>query len=119
MTGREAGDGALPDFFAVGGDVGREHARVDWASTPLGPVDRWPQSLQTSVSVMLSSKFSMWMAWGPDLTFFCNDAYRRDTLGRKYPWALGQPFRVVWHEVWHDHINHSLPLGRAVNHRSL
>ena len=35
----------------------------------------------------------MWMAWGPELTFFCNDAYRRDTLGKKYPWALG-PLRA-------------------------
>jgi len=34
------------------------------------------------------------MAWGPDLTFFCNAAYRRDTLGRKYPWALGRPAPV-------------------------
>ncbi|MEU8139826.1 SpoIIE family protein phosphatase [Streptodolium elevatio] len=44
----------------------------------------------------------MWMAWGPDLTFFCNDAYRRDTLGRKYPWALGRPARQVWAEIWDD-----------------
>ena len=94
--------GALPGLFAVGGDTGRDHARVDWASTPLGPVERWPQSLQTAVSIVLSSKFSMWMAWGPDLTFFCNDAYRRDTLGPRYPWALGKPFRVVWAEVWDD-----------------
>ena len=42
----------------------------------------------------------MWMAWGPELTFFCNDAYRRDTLGRKYPWALGRPAREVWAEIW-------------------
>ncbi|MFI1654812.1 SpoIIE family protein phosphatase [Streptomyces sp. NPDC020472] len=44
----------------------------------------------------------MWMAWGPELTFFCNSAYRRDTLGRKYPWALGRPVREVWAEVWED-----------------
>ena len=42
-------------------------------------------------SILLSSRFPMWMAWGPELTFFCNAAYRRDTLGRKYPWALGRP----------------------------
>ena len=42
----------------------------------------------------------MWMAWGPELTFLCNDAYRRDTLGRKYPWALGRPAREVWAEIW-------------------
>ncbi|MGW4697302.1 SpoIIE family protein phosphatase [Kitasatospora cineracea] len=44
----------------------------------------------------------MWMAWGPELTFFCNDAYRRDTLGQRYPWALGHPFREVWPEIWDD-----------------
>nr|WP_234343538.1 SpoIIE family protein phosphatase [Streptomyces sp. NRRL F-5123] len=44
----------------------------------------------------------MWMAWGPELTFFCNAAYRHDTLGRKYPWALGRPASQVWAEVWDD-----------------
>ncbi|MEU1054180.1 SpoIIE family protein phosphatase [Streptomyces sp. NPDC005876] len=44
----------------------------------------------------------MWMAWGPDLTFFCNAAYRRDTLGQKYPWALGRPAGEVWAEIWDD-----------------
>ncbi|WP_240529619.1 SpoIIE family protein phosphatase [Streptomyces mangrovisoli] len=44
----------------------------------------------------------MWLAWGPELTFFCNAAYRRNTLGRKYPWALGRPFPEVWAEVWAD-----------------
>lgn len=90
------------DIFASGGDVGRDHARVNWADSPLGPPEHWPQSLQTAVSILLSSRFPMWMAWGPELTFFCNDAYRRDTLGRKYPWALGRPARVVWAEIWDD-----------------
>ena len=44
----------------------------------------------------------MWMAWGPELTFFCNDTYRRDTLGAKYPWALGRPAVEVWAEIWSD-----------------
>ncbi|MCV7348335.1 SpoIIE family protein phosphatase [Mycolicibacterium rhodesiae] len=82
--------------------VGRDLAAVDWASTPLGPSADWPQSLRTAVSIVLSSRFSMWMAWGPELTFFCNDAYRRDTLGRKYPWALGRPASEVWAEIWDD-----------------
>ncbi|WP_311922706.1 SpoIIE family protein phosphatase [Microbispora sp. H10836] len=88
--------------FAVDDEVGRDLALVDWAATPLGPPDEWPQSLQTAVSILLSSRFSMWMAWGPDLTFFCNAAYRRDTLGRKYPWALGRPASEVWAEIWGD-----------------
>jgi PAS domain S-box-containing protein len=58
----------------------------------------------------------MWMAWGPELTFFCNAAYRRDTLGRKYPWALGKPARKVWAEIWDDigpRIDRVLSSGQA------
>jgi hypothetical protein len=32
---------------------------VDWGSTPLGPVSQWPQSLRTSVSIMLESRLAM------------------------------------------------------------
>lgn len=92
-----------PDaIFGADGEVGRDLGRVDWAATPLGPPAGWPQSLRTAVSILLSSRFSMWMAWGPELTFFCNSAYRRDTLGQKYPWALGRPAREVWAEIWDD-----------------
>src|SRR5882757_7952275 len=88
--------------FRADQEIGRDLSAVDWMSTPLGPVDGWPQSLRTAVDILLSSRFSMWMAWGPELTFFCNAAYRRDTLGRKYPWALGRPAREVWAEIWND-----------------
>jgi PAS domain S-box-containing protein len=88
--------------FSADREVGPDLARVDWGSTPLGPPRHWPQSLQTAVGILLSSRFPMWMAWGPDLTFFCNAAYRRDTLGRKYPWALGRPAHEVWAEIWND-----------------
>jgi PAS domain S-box-containing protein len=80
--------------------LGRDLAGVDWEATPLGRPAAWPQSLHTTVRTMLGSRFAMWMAWGPDLTFFCNDAYRRATLGSKYPWALGRPAREVWAEIW-------------------
>ncbi|WP_185294127.1 SpoIIE family protein phosphatase [Mycolicibacterium litorale] len=89
-------------LFGADLEVGRHLAEVDWAATALGPTATWPQSLRTAVSILLSSRFPMWMAWGPDLTFFCNDAYRRDTLGRKYPWALGRPASEVWAEIWPD-----------------
>ncbi|WP_030340842.1 SpoIIE family protein phosphatase [Streptomyces sp. NRRL S-1022] len=90
------------DVFAADREVGEDLADVDWAATPLGPPREWPQSLQTAVSILLSSRFPMWMAWGGQLTFFCNAAYRRDTLGRKYPWALGRPANEVWAEIWDD-----------------
>ncbi|GAA0251746.1 SpoIIE family protein phosphatase [Saccharothrix mutabilis subsp. mutabilis] len=93
---------APADLFAVDGEVGPDLARVDWAATALGHPSGWPQSLRTAVSILLSSRFSMWLAWGPELTFFCNAAYRRDTLGRKYPWALGRSASEVWAEIWAD-----------------
>ncbi|WP_327167264.1 SpoIIE family protein phosphatase [Streptomyces subrutilus] len=108
MTRSEGGDPAAraavgAEVFTADETVGRDLALVDWAATsPLGDPEGWPQSLKTTVSILLSSKFSMWMAWGPELTFFCNDAYRRDTLGRKYPWALGRPASEVWAEIWSD-----------------
>jgi hypothetical protein len=54
----------------------------DWSETPLGSPETWPQSLKIVVRIMLTSRYAMWMAWGPQLIFFCNDAYR-PTLGVK------------------------------------
>ncbi|HET8980596.1 MAG TPA: SpoIIE family protein phosphatase [Solirubrobacteraceae bacterium] len=90
----------VPEFLGRGGQVGRDLLNVDWAATPLGPIENWPRSLSTVVRVLLTSRFAMWMAYGPELTFLCNDAYRRDTLGTKYPWALGRPAEEVWAEIW-------------------
>lgn len=91
-------------------------AATDWANTPLGAVDKWPQSLRTMVGVLLTSRFAMWMGWGADLTFFYNDAYRAQTLGAKHPWALGRPSREVWAEIWPDigpRIDRVLTTGHA------
>lgn len=74
----------------------------DWGKTPLGPIGEWPQSLKTVVRIMLDSRYAMWMGWGKELTFFYNDAYARDTLGKKHPWALGRPANQVWAEIWAD-----------------
>jgi signal transduction histidine kinase/CheY-like chemotaxis protein len=100
---RSAGSaGAVDPLFAGGGQLGRVMAAWDWASTPLGPSPRWPTSLRSVVQILLTSRFSMWMGWGPDLCFFYNDAYQRDTLRAKHPWALGRPAREVWAEIWDD-----------------
>jgi signal transduction histidine kinase len=74
----------------------------DWSATPLGHVAAWPDSLKAAVRILVTSRFPMWMAWGPKLTFLYNDAYARVTLGKKHPWALGRPAPAVWHEVWDE-----------------
>ena len=75
---------------------------MDWSTTPLGPAEEWPLALRSIVRVLLTSRYAMWMGWGPELTFLYNDAYRVQTLGAKHPWALGRPSREVWSEIWPD-----------------
>jgi signal transduction histidine kinase/DNA-binding response OmpR family regulator len=102
VSGERLGALNIAEALRDAGDVGRDLLHVDWSATPLGAPESWPRSLSTIARVVVSSRFSMWMAWGPELTFFCNEAYRRDTLGTKYPWALGRPAREVWAEIWDD-----------------
>lgn len=74
-------------------------ARFDWATTPLGAMERWPQSLRTAVDILLGSGHAMQLAWGPERTVLYNDAYA-PMLGDRHPGALGCPFRQAWPEVW-------------------
>ncbi|HWM70956.1 MAG TPA: response regulator [Steroidobacteraceae bacterium] len=102
-------------FLAGGGDMGARMRTHDWHASSLGPPERWPQSLKTIVRVMLDSRYAMWMAWGPDLTFFCNDAYL-PTVGLKRDWVLGARSDEVWKEIWPDigpRIEHVLASGEA------
>jgi len=85
-------------FPVGGGTVGERIRAFDWSVNPLGPMENWPRALRTAVQIMLDSRFAMWMAWGRDLIFFCNDAYL-PTLGAKQQ-TLGHPSPQVWREVW-------------------
>ena len=87
------------DFLSASGEMAALMRAKGWAETPLGPPGTWPQSLRTTVRIMLTSRYAMWMGWGPELTFFYNDAYK-PTLGVKHPWALGSPAQRVWAEIW-------------------
>ncbi|MCA9114607.1 MAG: PAS domain S-box protein [Planctomycetaceae bacterium] len=89
-------------FLAGGGEMGERTRTYDWSQTPAGPIESWPQGLKTAVRIMLGSRYAMWLGWGPDFTFFYNDAYAKMTLGPKHPWALGRPAREVWPEIWDD-----------------
>jgi PAS domain S-box-containing protein len=71
----------------------------DWSGTPLGPADTWPQSLRIAAGICLSSRFPMFLWWGPDLINIYNDAYI-PILGRRHPDALGRSAPDVWREVW-------------------
>ncbi|HEX8063596.1 MAG TPA: PAS domain-containing protein [Allosphingosinicella sp.] len=88
-------------FLADRGEMGERMRAFDWAASPLGPPESWPQALKTATGLLLSSKFPMFLAWGPELRFFYNDAYI-DVLGDKHPAALGHAFEDIWAEIWED-----------------
>jgi PAS domain S-box-containing protein len=88
-------------FLADGGEMGTLMREHDWSTSPLGAPSTWPQSLRSVVGLLLSSKFPMFVAWGPDLGFLYNDAYA-EILGAKHPAALGARFQDIWSEIWSD-----------------
>src|ERR1700733_12071571 len=89
-----------PGMF-VGGSAMAERMRVfDWSRTPLGHVETWPQSLKTTVSTCLDSRFAIVVWWGPELVTFYNDGYSK-VIGGKHPQALGLRARDLWPEIWH------------------
>jgi hypothetical protein len=49
--------------------------------------------------MMLTSRYQMWIAWGPALTFLYSGAYR-STLCIKHPSNLVQSAAQVWREIW-------------------
>ena len=89
--------GPLPD----GSAVARLMHGHDWNTCSLGAPGAWPSALRTLVRLMLHAKTPVFLAWGPELCLFYNDAYV-EVLGIKHPRALGRPFREVWAEVWPD-----------------
>lgn len=101
MTSRRLSVGdAAAVLFAGAGEMRTRCRALDWSATPLGPVERWPQSLRTVVGTVLASAFPSIVLWGPDLVQIYNDGYI-PFLGVKHPWGLGIPTRVCWPEVWH------------------
>ncbi len=90
-----------PRPYLVEGDS--ETARLlrakDWSATRLGPMEQWPQSLRTSLSICVACRFPILVWWGPDRIMLYNDEYI-PVLGSKHPEAMGGVGKEVWGDVW-------------------
>ena len=91
----------LSDIFVGDGEMAQLMRAHDWGSTSLGHPEAWPNALKVAVRLLLTSRFEMWLGWGPDINFLYNDAYR-PTLGIKHPRSLATPTRELWAEIWDD-----------------
>ncbi|MFA7943984.1 response regulator [Pseudomonas brenneri] len=88
----------MTDWLQDCGEMAERVRRHDWANTPLGPIDLWPDVLKTTVSLSLASHFPQAVVWGPELITLYNDAFL-PILGNKTE-TLGQPFSAIWQEAW-------------------
>lgn len=79
--------------------MGARMRALDWSGTPIGPPSGWPQALQTTLRLMLGSRYPMFVWWGRELTNFYNDAYI-PVLGQRHPSALGRPAAEIWRDIW-------------------
>ncbi len=73
--------------------------KVNWDNSLIGPVSEWSVTLKTSLRLILTSSYPMFVWWGEELVVFYNDAYMT-ALGSKHPNALGRPGKEVWAEIW-------------------
>jgi signal transduction histidine kinase len=93
------------ELFVGRGEMARRCREFDWASTTLGSVEGWSQSLRTMADAVLASRNPMLLFWGPDLIQIYNDAFR-PSLGpsggasARHPRALGMRAQDFWTDVW-------------------
>ncbi|HEY0696738.1 MAG TPA: histidine kinase, partial [Micromonospora sp.] len=92
--------GGLAAAFERGGEMGARLRDLDWAATGLGAPGSWPVTLRQAITMMLASGSQTVLFWGEHHLAFYNDAYL-PTIGTKHPYAIGQPARRHWAELWH------------------
>lgn len=89
----------VKSFLSGGGDAGALIRAFDWAATPLGPPEKWPEPLRTALAVCLNSPIPSAIYWGKEFTTLYNDAWAQQAAGR-HPWAMGRHARESRHEIW-------------------
>ena len=85
---------------AVRGEMATRFREFDWSSTPLGPVERWPESWRNAVNIILDSSFPTALGLGDELIYFYNDAFIPLAGPSRHPHGLGVPVRIAWKEIW-------------------
>ena len=85
-------------FAGQSGEVVEIIRRFDWASTALGPIDRWPDVLVSSTRLILSSPTPMVLLCGREGVLIYNDAYAV-FAGQRHPQVFGVPAEQAWPEI--------------------
>jgi PAS domain S-box-containing protein len=73
---------------------------IDWAATPLGPLDSWTPEFRQLANLCLSDPHPAAMFWGPELSVLYNEAYAKTVAGNKHPALMGTGFSGPFAELW-------------------
>jgi signal transduction histidine kinase/DNA-binding response OmpR family regulator len=81
------------------GDMAARVRALDWAATPLGPIDQWPDRLRSHVDIVLRIPAPAALIWGDAGTMLYNDGYAL-VCGSRHPRILGSSLHDAWPEAW-------------------
>lgn len=98
-------------FLKGGGKLGALIADFDWGATSLGALQTWPQSVKSTVGLILQSPVPIVTLWHEDGHMIYNDAYSV-FAGARHPQLLGMKVQEAWPEV-KDFNAHVMQVGLA------
>ncbi|OAA81599.1 ethylene receptor [Akanthomyces lecanii RCEF 1005] len=82
-----------------------EHIKLakttDWASTPLGAIEDWPNELRMLANIVMGSPHPATLYWGPEYICIYNAAYI-EIAGQKHPSIMGMRNFDAWAEIHDD-----------------
>ena len=98
--------------------MGLAIAATDWSHTPLGAIDGWPQSLRTTVAIMLRSPVPMVTLWGETGVMIYNSNYAV-FAGANHPHILGKGACEAFPEVadFNRHVLRTVGGGASLSYR--
>jgi hypothetical protein len=91
----------------------------DFAATPLGPIEQWPQLLRQHVCQIMIHPHPRVLTWGSQLCLLHNEAARKTAVDHGRADCLGRPILDVWPEL-HDtglatQLREVIETGRAIH----
>ncbi len=85
-------------FLKGGGKVSTIIADFDWSATSLGAMQTWPQSVKSTVGLILQSPVPIVTLWHEKGYMIYNDAYAV-FAGARHPQVLGMAVHDAWPEI--------------------
>ena len=98
---RSRRNAAAAPWLDGGGEMGDRIRALDWSRTPIGPMESWSPALRMMVRFLLANRVPAPAVVGTGLHLASTTTRTGRCSATSIPWALGQPVRQCWSEIWH------------------